>query len=278
MAVNLPTNMLRSFVAIVDTGSMLNASEQVFVTQSALSLQIKRLEELIQQPLFIRDGRRLSLTPVGELMLGYARRVLSVHDEALAAIHAGRFSGPVRIGMVQDFADMLLTGLLARFAELHPDAQIFARVAGTAELEDMLERSQLDVVIGDAAPGHAHAIRTATTHWLGEESLLEKDVLPLAVLEKPCRFREAAIAALDAQRRPWRIAVETPNLTTLRAAVAAGLGVTCRTDIFMRDLPALNAGALPHLPDVSCILLSREAGGETIEHLVGLAVDSILMV
>ena len=278
MAVNLPTNMLRSFVAIVDTGSMLNASEQVFVTQSALSLQIKRLEELIQQPLFIRDGRRLSLTPVGELMLGYARRVLSVHDEALAAIHAGRFSGPVRIGMVQDFADMLLTGLLARFAELHPDAQIFARVAGTAELEDMLERSQLDVVIGYAAPGHAHAIRTATTHWLGEESLLEKDVLPLAVLEKPCRFREAAIAALDAQRRPWRIAVETPNLTTLRAAVAAGLGVTCRTDIFMRDLHALNAGALPHLPDVSCILLSREAGGETIEHLVGLAVDSILMV
>ena len=278
MAVNLPTNMLRSFVAIVDTGSMLNASEQVFVTQSALSLQIKRLEELIQQPLFIRDGRRLSLTPVGELMLGYARRVLSVHDEALAAIHAGRFSGPVRIGMVQDFADMLLTGLLARFAELHPDAQIFARVAGTAELEDMLERSQLDVVIGYAAPGHAHAIRTATTRWLGEESLLEKDVLPLAVLEKPCRFREAAIAALDAQRRPWRIAVETPNLTTLRAAVAAGLGVTCRTDIFMRDLPALNAGALPHLPDVSCILLSREAGGETIEHLVGLAVDSILMV
>ena len=278
MAVNLPTNMLRSFVAIVDTGSMLNASEQVFVTQSALSLQIKRLEELIQQPLFIRDGRRLSLTPVGELMLGYARRVLSVHDEALAAIHAGRFSGPVRIGMVQDFADMLLTGLLARFAELHPDAQIFARVAGTAELEDMLGRSQLDVVIGYAAPGHAHAIRTATTHWLGEESLLEKDVLPLAVLEKPCRFREAAIAALDAERRPWRIAVETPNLTTLRAAVAAGLGVTCRTDIFMRDLPALNAGALPHLPDVSCILLSREAGGETIEHLVGLAVDSILMV
>ena len=278
MAVNLPTNMLRSFVAIVDTGSMLNASEQVFVTQSALSLQIKRLEELIQQPLFIRDGRRLSLTPVGELMLGYARRVLSVHDEALAAIHAGRFSGPVRIGMVQDFADMLLTGLLARFAELHPDAQIFARVAGTAELEDMLDRSQLDVVIGYAAPGHAHAIRTATTRWLGEESLLEKDVLPLAVLEKPCRFREAAIAALDAERRPWRIAVETPNLTTLRAAVAAGLGVTCRTDIFMRDLPALNAGALPHLPDVSCILLSREAGGETIEHLVGLAVDSILMV
>lgn len=275
MALNLPTNMLRSFVAIVDTGSMLNASEQVFVTQSALSLQIKRLEELIQQPLFLREGRRLELTAVGELMLGYARRVLSVHDEALAAIHAGRFTGPVRIGMVQDFADMLLTGLLARFAELHPDAQIFARVAGTVELEQILERGQIDVVIGYAAPGHTHAVRTATTHWLGEESLLEKDVLPLAVLEKPCRFREAAIAALDAKGRPWRIAVETPNLTTLRAAVIAGFGITCRTDIFMRDLTLIGSNALPPLPDVSCILVSREQGGEAVGHVVNLAREAI---
>ena len=108
--------------------------------------------------------------------------------------------------------------------------------------------------------------------------MLEKDILPLAVLEKPCRFREAAISALDAEGRPWRIAVETPNLTTLRAAVAAGLGITCRTDIFMRDLPVINDDALPDLPDVSCILLSREAGGETIEHLVELAAESIRIV
>jgi DNA-binding transcriptional LysR family regulator len=275
MAVNLPTNMLRSFVAIVDTGSMLNASEQVFVTQSALSLQIKRLEELIQQPLFLREGRRLELTAVGDLMLGYARRVLALHDEALTAISAGRFSGPVRIGMVQDFADLLLTGLLARFAELHPDAQIFARVAGTAELQEMLERGQLDVVIGYSGPADPHAIRTAPTHWLGDETLIAKTALPLAVLEKPCRFREAAIAALEAAGRPWRIAIETPNLSTLRAAVTAGLGLTCRTDIFMRDLPTIIDPRLPALPDVSCILLTREQGGEAVTHLVELAGEAI---
>src|SRR5258707_892040 len=93
MPVNLPTTVLRSFVAIVDAGSMLNASEQVFVTQSALSLQIKRLEELLQQPLFRREGRRLSLTPAGEVMLDYARRVLSLHDEAIATISSGSFGG-----------------------------------------------------------------------------------------------------------------------------------------------------------------------------------------
>lgn len=275
MAVNLPTNMLRSFVAIVDTGSMLNASEQVFVTQSALSLQIKRLEELIQQPLFTREGRRLSLTAAGDLMLGYARRLLAIHDEALSAISAGQFSGPVRIGMVQDFADLLLTGLLARFAELHPDAHISARVAGTAELQDLLERGQLDIAIGYAAPSDPATIRVVPSHWLGDEALTAKEVLPLAVLEKPCRFREAAISALEAQGRSWRIAIETPNLSTLRASVSAGLGLTCRTDIFMRDLPVIKGHRLPPLPEVSCILLSSQQSGDAATHLADLAAEAI---
>lgn len=275
MAVNLPTNMLRSFVAIVDTGSMLNAAEQVFVTQSALSLQIKRLEELVQKPLFHREGRRLALTSAGELLLGYARRVLALHDEALAAVTAGQFAGPVRVGMVQDFADLLLSGLLARFAELHADAQIFARVAGTAELQDMLARGQLDLLIGYAAPGDPHAVRTAPSIWFGDDTLTDKAELPLAVLEKPCRFREAAIAALDAAGRPWRIAVETPNLSTLRAAVASGLGVTSRTSLFLRDLPTVTPGLLPPLPDVACIVGGADADREAPRHLRDLAVELI---
>lgn len=275
MAVNLPTNMLRSFIAIVDTGSMLNASEQVFVTQSALSLQIKRLEELIQQPLFVREGRRLILTAAGDLMLGYARRVLALHDEALEAISAGRFAGPVRIGMVQDFADLMLTGLLARFAELHADAQISARVAGTAELQQLVERGQLDIAVGYASVGDPDALRVAPTLWFGNEALVAREPVPLVVLEKPCRFREAAIQALDAAGRPWRIAVETPNLSTLRAAVAAGLGVTCRTDLFLRDLDLIAPGSLPPLGDVSCILVRGESRSAAAGHLADLAAELI---
>jgi DNA-binding transcriptional LysR family regulator len=275
MAVNLPTNMLRSFVAIVDTGSMLNAAEQVFVTQSALSLQIKRLEELVQQPLFLREGRRLTLTAAGEVLLGYARKMLALHDEAVTAVTAGRFAGPVRIGMVQDFADLLLSGLLARFAELHADAHIYARVAGTAELQDMLERGQLDLLIGYAAPGDPHSLRLAPAMWLGDEALADQAELPLAVLEKPCRFREAAIAALDAAGRRWRIAVETPNLSTLRAAVAAGLALTSRTSLFMRDVAVVSSGLLPALPDVACILRQAASAGDGVRHLAELATEQI---
>lgn len=258
MPVNLPTNLLRSFVAIVDTGSMLNASEKVFVTQSALSLQIKRLEELLQQSLFHRDGRRLTLTPAGELMLDYSRKVLTLHDEAVAAVSAGQFSGPARIGMVQDFAEMLLSGMLGQFAELHPEAQIYSRIAGTAELLAQLERRQLDIVVGFAAPNDPHAVAHAPMAWYGEPALTTRETIPLAVLETPCRFREAAIRALEDAGRSFRITVETPNLTTLRAAVQAGLGITCRTHLFLREDP-IEGHDLPALPRVSCVLQTANA-------------------
>lgn len=270
MPVNLPTNLLRSFVAIVDTGSMLNASEQVYVTQSALSLQIKRLEELVQQALFVRDGRKLTLTGPGNVLLDYSRRVLSLHDEAVAAVSTHQFAGPVRIGMVQDFADTLLTGLLSTFSALHPEAQIFARVAGTAELQTLLERRQLDVILGFSGGNDPGAIVTAPMQWYGAHDLTRKEVLPLAVIEQPCRFREAAIRTLENADIPYRIAVETPNLSTLKAAVQAGLAVTARTHLFLRDLEAIESNSLPALPQVACVVETHDALDAAAERLAEL--------
>lgn len=275
MPVNLPTNLLRSFVAIVDAGSMLNATEHVFVTQSALSLQIRRLEEMVQQPLFTREGRRLSLTPAGTVMLDYARRVLSLHDEAIAALSAKQFSGPVRVGMVQDFADTLLAGVLGRFAELHPSAHIYARVAGTVELLKLLDRNEIDIIVGFAPAGSSPAILSAPMRWLGDEELSRREVVPLAVLEKPCLFRESAISSLEASGRRYRIAVETPNLSTLRAAVQARLGVTCRTHLFPVELPALPPQALPTLPQVACIIKTSEQLCGATAHLADLCAEVV---
>lgn len=275
MALNLPTTLLRSFVAIVDAGTMLSAADRVFVTQSALSLQIKRLEELVQQPLFTRDGRRLNLTRPGAILLDYARRMLNLHDEAIAAITSGSFAGPVRIGTVQDFAESLLTGLLAQFAELHPEAQIFVRVGGTADLQALIQRDQLDIALGFAASDNPAAIQTAPMHWYGHAALAEQPTIPLAVLEKPCRFREAAIASLESVGLRHRIAVESPNLSALRAAVAAGLGLTCRTHIFLGCADAIAGGILPPLPDVACVIDTAPGATATAMHLASLATDVI---
>lgn len=274
MAVNLPTELLRSFAAIVDSGSMLRATERVFVTQSALSLQMKRLEETVQAPLFHRDGRRLVLTPVGQSLLAFAREMLATNDRAVAALTGGALAGPARVGLVQDFAETLLSGVLTQFTHLNPDVQLQVRVGGSQELLDLLKADRLDVVLCMGAGDDAAAIRVAPTIWMGDEALLEADVLPLAILEEPCRFRDAALAALKAAGRDYRVVLETPSLSVLRAAVVAGLGVTCRTEMFS-DRRLTDCG-LPALPSVGYASHTRANPHATISHLAELMQTAVL--
>jgi DNA-binding transcriptional LysR family regulator len=276
MAVNLPTELLRSFAAIVDSGSMLRATERVFVTQSALSLQMKRLEEIVQVQLFRRDGRRLGLTPAGTALLDYTREMLAVNDRAVAALTGDTLNGPARIGFVQDFAETLLGGVLARFAELNPDTQLQVRVGGSAELLQLLADDRMDVVLCMGPEHDPAGVQTAPMQWLGGQDLAARDPVPLAVLELPCRFRDASIAALEAAGRPYRIALETPSLSALRAAVNSGLGVTCRTTLFM-DQPIDEADAnLPTLPRVAYARHIRPSPPAAIRRLADLILSAVL--
>ena len=277
MPVNLPTDLLRSFAAIVDSGSMLRATERVFVTQSALSLQMKRLEETLQSPLFRRDGRRLSLTPAGETLLGFTREILSTNDRAVAALTGDVLAGPARVGLVQDFAETLLTGVLGRFAKLNGETQLQVRVGGSAELLELLATDRLDVVLCMGPEDDPAALKTAPMVWLGDPALAELDVLPLAVLEVPCRFRDAALAALDAAGRRYRIVLETPSLSALRAAVESDLCITCRTDVVMKRAidPAL-APSLPALPRVAYVRHTRTDPHPTLTRLSDMVRSAVL--
>jgi len=252
MVVNLPTELLRSFAAIVDSGSMLKATERVFVTQSALSLQMKRLEDLVQTSLFHREGRRLSLTQAGENLLGHAREILDANDRAVQALNGDVLPGPVRIGVAEDFAETLLSGVLAEFSEAYPDATVQVRVGGSAELLDLMQSGQLDVLLCLSSGDDPTAIRTTPMQWLGNTELAKQDVVPLAVLERRCRFRDAALAALGRAGRPYRIVLETPSLAALRAAVDSGLGVTVRTT-HVPDNAITAKLALPSLPRVAYV-------------------------
>ena len=277
MAVNLPTDLLRSFAAIVDSGSMLRATERVFVTQSALSLQMKRLEETLQAPLFHRDGRRLVLTPVGQTLLAYARELLAVNDRAVAAVTGDVLAGPARVGLVQDFAETLLSGVLSRFTQLNPDTQLQVRVGGSQELLELLASDRLDFVLCMGAADDPHAIRSAPTIWLGDEALAGQDVLPVAVLERPCRFRDALLSGLEAQGRPYRIVLETPSLSVLRAAVQSGLGITCRTELFGgRWIGCEVAATLPALPAVTYVAHLRASPHPTIARLAELVRTAVV--
>jgi DNA-binding transcriptional LysR family regulator len=275
MVVNLPTELLRSFAAIVDSGSMLRATERVFVTQSALSLQMKRLEEMVQTALFQRDGRRLSLTPAGQNLLSHAREILAVNDRAVSALNGDVLVGPARIGFVQDFSETLLRGVLAQFAQLNPGIQLQVRVGESNELLEMLDGNQMDVVLCMGTPDEPDAIKTVPMMWLGDNGLAHQDILPLAVLERPCRFRDAALAALNRINRPYRIALETPSLAALRAAVDSGLGITCRTAHFM-DRAIGSDNSLPPLPSVAYVRHVRADPHPTINRLGDLVLEAAL--
>ena len=167
MSVNLPIDLLRSFAAIVDSGSMLRATERIYVTQSALSLQMKRLEDIVQVPLFRRDGRRLGLTPGGTAFLSFAREILVANDRARSRLEWRRSHWASADRFVQDFADTLLSGVLSRFAELNPDTQLQVRVGGSAELLELLASDHMDVVLCMGAENDPAAVQTAHHEVVG---------------------------------------------------------------------------------------------------------------
>jgi DNA-binding transcriptional LysR family regulator len=275
LRINLPIELLRSLVAIVDTGSMSRASHEIFLTQSALSLQMKRLSELIQLPIFDRHSRGLTLTPDGKTFLAYARAILELNDQAIASLSGGPLAAPARIGMIQDFADGLLTGVLARFSRLHQGPQLHIRIGNSSELLSLLSGGVLDVVICLASSDDPAAVVVPQMVWLGHAHLSEGK-LPLALMERPCVFRDAALAALDEAGIEYNIVLETPSTSVLRAAVEAGLAVTCRTAAFLPDkFPRLDCPTT-NLPRVAISLHTAPALPAPICRLAGFIREAIL--
>lgn len=234
-ALDLPTDLLRAFVCTCQLGSVTRAAERLGRTQPAISLQLRRLEHAAGQPLLRRHGRRLTLAPAGEVLLEHAVRVLEAHDAAVAALSTQPLPKRLRVGVVQDVADTALALALGRFARLHRQMRLDVRVAGSVELRRLIAEDELDVAVCAGAGGDV----ILPMRWIGEPDLARLDPLPLALLDPPCGFRDAALAALERSGRAWRIAVSGPSLSGLRAAVAAGLGLTCRCAVALPGLPVL---------------------------------------
>ncbi|MFT3967860.1 MAG: LysR family transcriptional regulator [Sphingobium sp.] len=254
MATDLPTNLLRTLVAIVETGSMLKATKRVHLTQAALSLRIKKLEELVRQPLFKRDSYKLTLTDAGHTLLPYARHMLALNDEALSALRQGEFVGTLRVGTVQDLADSIVRDLMARFRDRHPETQVHIEVGQTIPLVAKLEEGELDLVLGYGRSDDPRSVHRLSMRWTGSRELATRDVVPLVVPEHPSRTRDIAIRSLETSGRLYKIALEVSNIATMRTAVKANLGVCCGTGPFPTDTADDCTGLLPQLPNVGLIV------------------------
>lgn len=288
----LDLDALRSFATGVTLGSFARAAERLNRSTSAVSAQLKKLEQQTGVPLLVRQGRGLTLTPAGETMLGYARRLLALNDEAVEALAGPRWQGQVRLGLQAEFGEQLLPGVLGRFARAHPRLQVEAQIGRSAALHEGLAAGRFDLVlawsddIAATAQIDSHVLADVPMCWItGPQPAWQAGEtttpVPLAMLDAPCPLRTAAIEALDHAGISWRIAFGSASLAGVWAAIEAGLGIGLRTPLCLppelHPLQPANAG-LPSLGSIK-LQLHQTSTAPVITHLAELirqAVDEQL--
>ncbi len=268
----LEPELLQTFVAIAETGRFTEAAKRVGRTQSAVSMQIKRLEETIGRSLFVRDGRSVKLSSDGELLLGHARRVLRAHEEALSVFHPSELTGAVTIGAPDEYAVAFLPKILRSFAETHPQVHVNVVCEPTRSLLPKLDLDEIDFVLFteggevDRDDGKSDPIllrepvvwATSDKHCVHQD-----DPVPLALFQPGCRFRQWAVSALADAGRGYRINYTSVSFAGIETAMRAGLAVGAipRSNVTPGMRVLTERDGFPALPDYA--LAVRRAKGAT---------------
>lgn len=237
IAMNLPIDSLRTFTAAAEAGNFTRAAERVHRTQGAVSMQMGKLEEEVGCRLFERTGRGVALTFEGETLLGYARRILELHDEALSAMQAPDMEGRVRLGAPEDYATWFLPSILSAFHAAYPRVLVEVFCGTSQELSRRYNRGEFDLTIlthpedpvhnGSITDGSAQVIHREPIVWVtsAAHAVHEKRPLPLALFHEGCAYRRWALEACARNGIDNRICFVSPSITGVLSAVRAGLAV-----------------------------------------------------
>lgn len=262
MAYALDIDQLRTFLAIAELGSFTKAADSVHKTQSAVSMQMRRLEERLSRPIFVKDGRQSRLTEDGHRLLEYAQRMIRLNDETVAAFAEPEMVGRVRLGLPDDYAERLLPQVLAAFARLNPAIEISVQCQGSVITGGLVESGDLDIAIvtsGDCVRMHGELLRRESLHWVSsaDRCLHCEDVLRLALGPTSCSWRAAAVAALDRVNRPYAISYSSSSAAALTSAVQAGLAIAVLPESAIRPGFRIlgEAEGMPELPPCEITIL-----------------------
>ncbi|WP_174803766.1 LysR substrate-binding domain-containing protein [Martelella limonii] len=263
MAAPLDIDQLQTFVAIVDYGSFTRASEHVFKTQSAVSMQMRRLEERIGKQLFTKDGRGVKLTDDGDKLLNYARRIIRLNNEAITAFDENSLQGSLRIGTPDDYADRYMPDIINRFANSHPNVELYIVCEDSVDLAERLKQGELDLALVTHNPRTrlSDVVRTEALCWVGSANhpLPVDRPVPLAVGRRDCCWRDLAVSALNNVGREYRILFTSWSATVLASAVLAGMAVSVLPESAVRNgMRVLTpADGFPTLEPVQIGLMKR---------------------
>lgn len=279
----LEIDLLKTFAAVHRTGSFTRAAQAVFRTPSAVSMQMKRLEEIVGRPIFAKDGRNVAFTEAGDDLLGYARRILRLNDEALARFRCADTAGVVRLGTPDDYATRFLPRILARFAASHPNVQVDVDCRPSRELAGRLEAGLVDLALISSGLGCPIPITGTIVHreslvWAGArwgEAHLRRPV-PLAVSDTTCSWRTKAMETLDHAGIPYRVAYSSQHYVGQVAAVLADLAVApLPKSVIEGELVPIDERLLPPIGSYEIQLMrAARATGAAVEALVGHIVQS----
>jgi DNA-binding transcriptional LysR family regulator len=263
MRSSLELDLLQTLVAIVDSGSFAAAALRIHRTQSAVSMQMRRLESIAGKPIFDRDGRKARLTPAGETLLAYARRILTLENEAFSLLGDAERVGTIRLGWPEDYLGALLPSILIRFAADYPNAAIALRCEDSIVLRERISAGELDLalVVRGPDPSDVEPIRREPLAWAASPNFLpQADFLPVALCQPGSVNRALALQALSRSGRAHRVVHVSPNLSGLFAIVRAGLAVTATARCSVpEDLTILGpAHGFPKMPDIEIGILKAE--------------------
>ncbi|MCP1845278.1 DNA-binding transcriptional LysR family regulator [Bradyrhizobium sp. USDA 4538] len=273
----LDPDLLQAFVAVAEHRSFTRAASALNRTQSAVSMQVKRLEERLQAELFHRSTSSVDLTAAGEGLLGYARRILSLNAEAVGRVRAHGTDGRVRLGVMDDYGTMIVPPLLKDFIASYPLIHVEMETGLTSTMTDRLgEAYDLVIAMHPEGRGEGELLRTEQAVWAASAAhrVEELDPLPVALYPQGCLFRSWAMQALDEANRPWRLAFVSHSLSAVEAIAAQGLAVTVvKSGTFPPTLRRLTArDGMPRLPRAE-IRLHR---AQNLSHAASLLADHLV--
>jgi DNA-binding transcriptional LysR family regulator len=256
---SLPPDLLRSFVAVAQAKSFSRAAERVHLSQSTVSQQIRRLEDIVGKSLFERDTRTVTLTRDGEALQNYAARILELMSEAVEHFRAPALSGRVRLGLSEDFASAGLTAALVSFLRRNPEVELMIEIGMSGDLFRQLDEGRYDLVLAKRLHGSSRGsvVRSEPLAWCvgSQTSRMESaDVVPLVLHPEPSVTRLQVLQTLEAAGRPYRVVVCSGSLAALKAAVMAGLGVSAFARYVMPEGLVRVRGTLPELGALEFVL------------------------
>ncbi|MTI15830.1 LysR family transcriptional regulator [Rhodobacteraceae bacterium RKSG542] len=275
MAHSLDIDQLRTFLAISEMGSFTRAGEVVHKTQSAVSMQMRKLEERVGQPLFVKDGRNSRLTKEGQKLREYAGRIVALNDETLTAFEQGNIAGNVRIGLPDDYAEKLLPQVLASFNRINPFISVEVECSSSAIVGKRIKKGELDLGIvtsGDCSGVDGQVIRQEQLLWVGSgmTTLHMERPVRVAAGDISCSWRAKAIHALDKAKIPHTVVYTSASATALSGAIHADLAIGVLPESAVRTdhrILGVNDG-MPLLPDCQITLIRSDAASEKIHQIL----------